>query len=184
MVRSSRCGAAEMNSTRNHEVAGSIPGLAPWVEDLALLWQQQLWFDPLAREPPCAAGAALKKTKRQKKKMFTKLLYYLLNGGILNKRQEPKINLPQIGNWGSSLAASFMQDKMKVHSQRETSVRNNLQLKWWNLRLKVTAFFHPIFTKEEMGTLEKLEMTPYDKNIPAKGTEATVPRDVKIKINN
>ena len=77
----SRHGAVEMNPTRNHEVVCSIPGLAPWVKDLALLW---LWcrpaatalIGPLAWEPPHAAGAALKrqKTKDKKKKMEGKVM--------------------------------------------------------------------------------------------------------------
>ena len=34
--RSSYSGTAEMNPTRNHEVSGSIPGLAQWAEDPVL----------------------------------------------------------------------------------------------------------------------------------------------------
>ena len=72
LLKSSRCGAAETNPTRNHGVAGSIPGLAQWFRDLALLW---LWcrlapvapIKTLAWEPPCAASVALKRRQTDRK---------------------------------------------------------------------------------------------------------------------
>ena len=85
--RSSPRGVVATNLTRDHEVAGSIPGLAQQVKDpgiavscgvghrrgsdLALLW---LWcrleaiapIGPLAWEPPYAVGAALKRQETKK----------------------------------------------------------------------------------------------------------------------
>ena len=66
--RSSRCGTVETSLTRNHEVAGLIPGFTWCIKDPALLW---LWcrpaavapIRPQAWEPPYAAGAALQSKK-------------------------------------------------------------------------------------------------------------------------
>ena len=88
--QSTRRGTAETNPIRNHEVAGSIPGLTQWVGDLALLRcgvscrhsldLTLLWLRsrpaaatlirPLAWEPPCASGVTLKRPKKKKKKFL------------------------------------------------------------------------------------------------------------------
>jgi len=75
------------NPTRNHEVAGSIPGLAQRVKDPALLW---LWYRlaattpirPLAWEPPHGADVTLEKTKRPKKR-----------GGLRTAKEQSKLEL-------------------------------------------------------------------------------------------
>ena len=75
-----------MNPTSNHEVMGTIPGLAHWVKDPELpgavgqvtdaAWiprccgcgcggQLQLQFKPLAWEPPYAMGEALKRDQKE-----------------------------------------------------------------------------------------------------------------------
>ena len=91
---SSHRGAVETNPTKNHEVSGSIPGLAQWVEDPTLPWtvvwvadKTRIWGSdpaflwlwcrsapvaqvrPQTREPPYAAGTDLKKKKKKLQKL-------------------------------------------------------------------------------------------------------------------
>ena len=86
----------ETNPTSNHEVVGSIPGLAQWVRILGCheLWcRLQTWLrsqvvvlvvrrsavtliGPLAWESPYAVGAAL---ESQKKKLFWRFIHVLFS---------------------------------------------------------------------------------------------------------
>ena len=57
--KSSRCGVAETNWTRNHEVAGLIPGLTQWVKDPVLLWlwhRLQTWLRSVIAVAVAVAG--------------------------------------------------------------------------------------------------------------------------------
>ena len=62
-----------MDPSRVHEVAGSIPGLTQWIEDLLLLW---LWLRQAAAAPvlplawvlPYAMCVALKSKKIKSEK--------------------------------------------------------------------------------------------------------------------
>ena len=89
--RSFRHGTAEINPTRNHEVAGLIPGLTQQVGDPALPWAMVwvavvLWYRwlrsgiavaavtpirPIAWEPPYAVGTAQKRQKKKKNSFFS-----------------------------------------------------------------------------------------------------------------
>ena len=71
-LRNSHSGTAEMNPTRNHGVAGSIPDLAQWAKDLGWLWLW-LWHRPtavalirsLAWKASYATGVAVKRKKKK-----------------------------------------------------------------------------------------------------------------------
>ena len=70
---SSHHGAAEMHLTRNHEVAGSIPGSGLRIQPCRELWCRPAATAPvrlLTWEPPYAAGVALKRQKKKKRENY------------------------------------------------------------------------------------------------------------------
>jgi len=83
------------NPTRNYEVEESIPVLARWIEDSALLGvgrQLQLRLDLLAWEPPCALDVARKSRNPPQKKPKSKCKVSLKKGIFIFAFRE----LPQI----------------------------------------------------------------------------------------
>ena len=115
------------NPIRNHEIAGSIPGLAQWVKsgialscgvgcshgsDLALLW---LWrrpvaiapIRPLAWEPPHAAGAAQRNSKKKdkkKKRIYRGVLVVAQWLSNLTRIHEDAGSIPVLAQWVKDLA--------------------------------------------------------------------------------
>ena len=102
-----------MNPTRNHEVAGSVPALAQWVNDLALLW---LWrrlaatapIRPLAWELPYATGVAIKskKTKNKKTKTGVPIMAQWLTN--LTRNHEVVGSIPGLAQWVKNLALLWL----------------------------------------------------------------------------
>ena len=110
--RSSRLGAAERNSTRNPEVAGSIPGLAQCVKDLALPWLWCIWL--LAWEPPYVSVVALKKGKRTNDEGF-----HLYEAGKVVKSTEIERKAEvargwEEEGWGDLMGREFVWEDEKV----------------------------------------------------------------------
>ena len=88
-IRCSPRGSVVNESMRNHEVEGSITGLAQW---LRIRRCHELWCrlqtGPLAREPPYAEGAAQEMAKKRKRKKKEKE-QWVLNPSVKSTMEKP-----------------------------------------------------------------------------------------------